>query len=139
MAPSVLVSDRQADPLDAEAVAALRSLAVRTMTGEGAANLELSLSFVDPDEIADLHVRFMAEPGPTDVLSFPQDEEDGLLGDVVVCPSVAAANNPSDLDGELRLLVVHGILHLLGHDHQEDVDRARMWVLQERYAGMRVP
>jgi probable rRNA maturation factor len=139
MAPSVLVSDRQADPLDADAVAVLRRLAVHTMVGEGAASLELSLSFVDPDEIADLHVRFMAEPGPTDVLSFPQDGEDGLLGDVVVCPSVAAANNPSDVDGELRLLVVHGILHLLGHDHQEDVDRARMWVLQERYAGMRVP
>jgi probable rRNA maturation factor len=74
----------------------------------------------------------MGEPGPTDVLSFPMDE-DGLIGDVVVCPVVAAANNP-DAEGELRLLVAHGVLHLLGYDHEEEEDRRVMWERQERYA-----
>jgi probable rRNA maturation factor len=86
-------------------------------------------------EIEDLHVRYMDEAGPTDVLSFEMGEE-GLLGDVVVCPAVAAANN-ADLGSELRLLVVHGVLHLLGHDHQEDEDRAAMWRKQEAYSGVR--
>jgi len=87
----------------------------------------------------------MDEPGPTDVLSFPLDEddvdEDGVrvLGDVVIAPSVAERNNPGDRDAELRLLVVHGILHLLGHDHHEDGERAEMWAKQERYAGVHVP
>ena len=86
----------------------------------------------------DLHVRFMGEPGPTDVLSFALGE-DGLLGDVVVCPAVAAANNPDDPDGELRVLVVHGVLHVLGYDHHEEADRTTMWERQERYSGVSVP
>ena len=75
--------------------------------------------------MADLHERYMDEPGPTDVLSFPLDEADGtgdgrrLLGDVVIAPAVAARNNPDDPAAELRLLLVHGILHLLGHDHED--------------------
>ena len=72
------------------------------------------MSFVDEAEIEDLHVRYMDEPGPTDVLSFAQDDGDGVLGDVVICPAVAARNNPDDPAAELRLLLVHGILHLLG-------------------------
>ena len=62
-----------------------------------------------------------------------------LLGDVVICPAVAARNNPGDPSGELRLLLVHGILHLLGYDHEIDADRAEMWARQERYSGVRVP
>jgi probable rRNA maturation factor len=58
---------------------------------------------------------------------------------VVVAPSVAATNNPDDPASELRLLVAHGILHLLGHDHMEDDERAEMWARQERYTGVRVP
>ena len=104
------------------------------------------MSFVDQDEIAGLHERFMDEPGPTDVLSFPFDDvdeardDDGvrLLGDVVVAPIEAARNNPSDPASELRLLLVHGILHLLGYDHHEDQERAAMWERQERYSGVRV-
>jgi probable rRNA maturation factor len=88
--------------------------------------------------MADLHLRYLEEEGPTDVLSFPQDEDDSrgprLLGDVVIAPSVAARNNPDDPPSELRLLLVHGILHLLGHDHDEEADRAAMWTRQERYA-----
>jgi probable rRNA maturation factor len=84
----------------------------------------------------------MHEEGPTDVLSFPLDEVDDrgvrLLGDVVVAPVVAARNNPNDPAAEMRLLVVHGILHVLGYDHEEDSERAEMWARQERYSGVRV-
>ena len=140
--PQVLISDRQRASLDTDG---LRALAIDTLRGEGVDHAELSLSFVDEAEIADLHERFMDESGPTDVLSFPLDavdEAEGpdgvrLLGDVVVAPSEAAKNNPADPDAELRLLVVHGILHLLGYDHEEDGARTRMWERQERYSGVR--
>jgi probable rRNA maturation factor len=133
-APRVLVSDRQDDALDVEA---LIDVARRALESEGVADGELSLSFVTSGEMADLHVRYMGEEGPTDVLSFPLGEE-GLLGDVVVCPEEARRNNPADPPAELRLLVVHGVLHLLGYDHEEDRDRAEMWARQERYAGVRM-
>lgn len=136
---SVLVDDRQDLPVDGEA---LRALAARVLAGEGAAG-ELSLSFVDAEEMAGLHERFMGEPGPTDVLSFrmdeePHDEGPRLLGDVIVCPAYASGNNP-DLEAELRLLVVHGILHLLGHDHEEPEEKAVMWARQSRYVEVVVP
>ena len=131
----VLVSDRQEAALDREALA---ELARATLTGEGVTEGELSISFVSPEEMADLHRRYMGEEGPTDVLSFPLGE-DGLLGDVVVCPEEALRNNPEDAPAELRLLVTHGVLHLLGYDHQEDQDRRQMWARQERYSGVRAP
>jgi probable rRNA maturation factor len=130
---SVLVDDRQDVPIDVESVT---DVAVRCLRGEGAVG-ELSISFVTLEEMADLHERYMREEGPTDVLSFPQGE-DGLLGDVVMCPAYAATNN-ADLDAEVRLLVAHGILHLLGHDHEDDEERAEMWAKQEAYTGVRVP
>jgi probable rRNA maturation factor len=98
---------------------------------------------VTTEEMADLHRTYLGEEGPTDVLSFPLEESDEddvrILGDVVIAPAVAAANRPQDPPAELRLLLVHGILHLLGHDHEDDADRAEMWAKQERYAGVRVP
>jgi probable rRNA maturation factor len=127
---SVLVSNRQESPVDEVTLAAL---AERTLAAEGRPDVELSLSFVGDDEMADLHVRYLDEPGPTDVLSFPMDE-DGLLGDVVVCPAEAARNN-TDVAAELRLLVVHGVLHLLGYDHEADDDRRAMWAKQDAYVG----
>ena len=130
----VLVSNRQERPVDAEALAAL---AERTLAEEGRTEGELSIAFVTPEEIETLHERYMDEAGPTDVLSFPMDD-DGLIGDVVVCPEVAAKNN-SDVEDELRLLVVHGVLHLLGYDHEDDGHRVEMWARQERYSGVRPP
>jgi probable rRNA maturation factor len=136
--PSVFISDRQTRPIDEPG---LRELAERTLLAEGKASSELSVSLVEEEEIADLHLRYMGEEGPTDVLSFPlEDDDEGveILGDVVIAPAVAARNNP-DVEAELRLLLVHGILHLLGYDHEEEAERAVMWELQERYTGMRVP
>jgi probable rRNA maturation factor len=138
--PLIAIDDRQTDAVDVEG---LRALARECLVGEGAVDAELSISFVTEEEIADLHRRYLQQDGPTDVLSFPLDDEvgeDGLrmLGDVVIAPVVAARNNPDEPDSELRLLLVHGILHLLGHDHMEQADRATMWARQERYSGVRV-
>ncbi len=97
--PAVLVSNRQSQPVDE---AGLAALAGDALIAEGLGAVELSLSFVDETEIEALHVRYMDEPGPTDVLSFPLDPSDvdeggaRMLGDVVVAPSVAARNNPAD-------------------------------------------
>ncbi len=138
--PRILVSNRQPASVDEEA---LIELARTCLAGEGAARSELSVSFVTADEMAQLHLRYLGEEGPTDVLSFPlgETDEDGarILGDVVIAPNVAAANRPEDPAAELRLLLVHGILHLLGHDHEDEGERAEMWAKQERYAGARVP
>ena len=138
--PRVLISNRQDLPLDEDG---LGEVARETLRREGLARAELSLSFVEEDEIADLHQRYLDEPGPTDVLSFPLDDvdEEGvrIVGDVVIAPRVAARNNPNDLEGELRLLVAHGTLHLLGYDHDGDGARTRMWERQERYSGVRAP
>jgi probable rRNA maturation factor len=138
--PRILISNRQDLPLDEEG---LRSLARDALRGEGIERAELSVSFVGADEIGELHERFMDEPGPTDVLSFPLDDVDEndalLLGDVVIAPTEAARNNPADPAAELRLLLVHGILHLLGYDHEEDGARTRMWERQARYSGVRAP
>jgi probable rRNA maturation factor len=139
--PAVLISDRQSIPVDVDG---LTALAADTLRAEGSSDrVELSVSFVDEAEMAELHLRYMNEEGPTDVLSFPLDEVDDrgvrLIGDVIVAPSVAATNNPADPTGEVRLLLVHGILHVLGYDHQEDAERAEMWARQELYSGMRVP
>jgi probable rRNA maturation factor len=141
---SILVSDRQSLPVDHDGLAAL---ARDTLRAEGVGPSELSLSFVDDEEMSQLHRTYAGEEGPTDVLSFPLDRaEDGvgpdgtrLLGDVVIAPGVAARNNPEDPPAELRLLVVHGILHVLGYDHERGEERAEMWERQERYTGMRVP
>ena len=115
---------------------------------------ELSVLLVDTDTMADLHQRWMGEPGPTDVLAFPMDElrppppgsdradrsdepggVPGLIGDVVLCPEVAAqqaltAQHP--VADELQLLCTHGILHLLGYDHADPDGHATMFGLQDR-------
>ena len=138
--PAVLLSNRQTIPIENDA---LIELARQTLIAEGHGRVELSVSFVDEAEMADLHVRYMDEAGPTDVLSFPLDDVDErgvrLLGDVLIAPSVAARNNPTYPGAEVRLLLVHGILHVLGYDHEQDGERAEMWARQERYSGVRLP
>ena len=144
--PEILVANRQSLPID---VAGLTSLAQTSMRAEGVGDAELSVSLVTLEEMARLHEQYMGESGPTDVLSFPMDEATGassptetvgprILGDVVICPEFASRNS-SDLGSEMRLLLVHGMLHLLGYDHERDEDRARMWALQEKYSGVPSP
>jgi len=104
---------------------------------------ELSVVLVDEPAMEQLHVQWMDEPGPTDVLSFPMDElrpgtddedsQPGLLGDVVVCPQVAATQARTaghSTHEELLLLTTHGILHLLGYDHAEPQEEKEMFELQ---------
>ncbi|HZY29764.1 MAG: rRNA maturation RNase YbeY [Jiangellaceae bacterium] len=104
---------------------------------------ELAVLLVDPDTMEQLHLKWMDEPGPTDVLSFPMDElrptpddeepKPGLLGDVVLCPDVArrqAKQAGHSAEDELHLLTTHGILHLLGYDHAEPEEEKEMFDLQ---------
>ncbi|NNG36499.1 rRNA maturation RNase YbeY [Nakamurella aerolata] len=114
---------------------------------------ELSLLLIDVDAMSALHQQWMDEPGPTDVMSFPMDEltpprRDGgpampafdtdsappaVLGDIVLCPAVAAQQAEQaghSLDDELHLLTVHGVLHLLGYDHAEPEEERVMFELQ---------
>jgi probable rRNA maturation factor len=104
---------------------------------------ELAIQFVNEDAMTTLHVQWMDEPGPTDVLSFPMDElrpgndlevsAPGLLGDIVVCPQVAAKQAETaghETINEILLLTTHGILHLLGYDHAEPDEEKEMFGLQ---------
>lgn len=104
---------------------------------------ELAIQFVNEDAMTTLHVQWMDEPGPTDVLSFPMDElrpgndteisGPGLLGDIVVCPQVAATQAVAaghETINEILLLTTHGILHLLGFDHAEPEEEKEMFGLQ---------
>ena len=106
---------------------------------------ELSIMFVDTTVMTELHVQWMDEPGPTDVLSFPMDElrpgregeetPPGTLGDVLLCPEVAAQQAKvagHSTAEELLLLTTHGILHLLGYDHAEPEEEKEMFALQRR-------
>lgn len=134
--PTVVVADERGEG-DSPEVAVdperWHRLALEVLV-EAEATGELTLTFVDRDDIAELNVEHMGKQGPTDVLSFPMDDEsfDGvpiLLGDVVISPAIAAeqcADHAGTIDDELALLVVHGILHVLGHDHAERDETAAM-------------
>jgi len=147
--------EQQAHPMDVARWAELarRVLAARGIKGD----TEVSLLFVDEEAMAALNEQFLGKPGPTDVLSFPIEDEPGpsgrspdlggsgpgtspdeellsLLGDVVICPTVAARNaveHEVSLDDEVALLVVHGLLHLLGMDHENDAEAERMEALEQ--------
>ena len=143
MTVEVFAADEQsAHPVDAMR---LVRLAKAVLAAQGVkADSELSMLFVDEEAMAELNKRFLGKEGPTDVLAFPIDDDDvveggrspdslgpgngvdpdadppNLLGDVVVCPAVAAKNAPAHAgtyEDEMDLLVVHGILHVLGMDH----------------------
>ncbi|MCQ2000722.1 rRNA maturation RNase YbeY [Arthrobacter zhaoxinii] len=117
---------------------------------------DLSIILVDEDAIEKLHIEWMDLPGPTDVLSFPMDElrpgtagritPAGVLGDIVLCPQVAARQARDaghGTDEELLLLTTHGVLHLLGYDHAEPEEEKEMFGLQRRllsaYLGKQAP
>ena len=103
---------------------------------------ELSISLVDEKEMSSLHMRWLDESGPTDVLSFPMDElkpfsassGPGMLGDIVLCPEYAipqAKRAGHSIQEELELLTIHGVLHLLGFDHREIEEKTVMFSRQD--------
>jgi probable rRNA maturation factor len=101
---------------------------------------EISLTFVNPQEMEELHIKWMDEPGPTDVLSFPMDvpsskEEVVTLGDIVIAPAVAAAQASAaghSVEDEIYILATHGLLHILGYDHADPDEEKVMFALQEK-------
>jgi len=158
MTLDIYAADEQSDhPVAVDRWAAL---ARSVLEAEGVvSDTEVSLLFVDEAAIASLNERFLDKVGPTDVLSFPiEDEVDRsgrspdeggtgpasieadtdrrlLLGDVVICPAVAARNavdHGVTFDDEIALLVVHGILHLLGMDHVADEEAERMELREQQ-------
>jgi probable rRNA maturation factor len=153
----VFAADEQQDhPIDVGFWAGLarQVLEARGIKGEA----EVSLLFVDEEAIAALNAQFLGKTGPTDVLSFPIEDEPGptgrspdlggsgpgvspeqgalmLLGDVVICPAVAARNaveHEVSFEDEVALLVVHGLLHLLGMDHENEAEAERMEAIERQ-------
>jgi probable rRNA maturation factor len=100
---------------------------------------ELSLTFIDDQEMEALHIKWMDEPGTTDVLSFPMDLPEGkddpvTLGDIVIDPLVAArqaATAGHSTNHEIYILATHGLLHILGYDHADRDEEKVMFELQE--------
>jgi probable rRNA maturation factor len=161
MAVEVFAADEQNDhPVDTLRWARLAEsvLAEEGLSGDA----ELSVLFVDEMSIAELNSRFLGKDGPTDVLAFPIDEEPVesgrspdsggtgpglpsepedapvLLGDIVICPAVAyrnAAEHAGTFEDELALLIVHGLLHLMGMDHDEEDEAEEMEAKERELLG----
>lgn len=144
---AVFIANESGVPADEVALAGLARYVLASLAVDPLA--ELSVLLVDSPMMTSLHEQYTGEPGPTDVLAFDQDdlgsggpaggpELEGfptLLGDVVVCPEVAAAqaaDHGVPLAGELELLLTHGVLHLLGYDHAEPEEATEMTRLTDR-------
>lgn len=141
---NVFIADEQSDHIDvAVDVVGLRMLALEVLEAEGCPEeTEVSVMLVGDDEMAGYNGRFMDRTGPTDVLSFPIETLTAgqpplmqmagpppMLGDVLLAPSYIrrrAAELSIRFEDEMALLLVHGLLHLLGYDHQSEHDAARM-------------
>lgn len=144
-----------ADEQTAQPVETMRwiRLAEAVLSDQGVGDAEVSILFVDETAMSDLNKRFLGRDGPTDVLAFPIDEDPGeggrspdsggsgpgcnaepseapsLLGDVVICPEMAYRNAPEHAgtyEDEIALLIVHGLLHLMGMDHDDDEEAEAM-------------
>ncbi len=148
---SVEINNESGMPADEDALRELAQYVIGQLETHPLA--DLSMLLVDEAHMTNLHEKWMEEPGPTDVLSFPMDElrphsmagpnrsrgregdepEPVLLGDVVLCPQVAAVQakqHGHSTQAELELLTVHGVLHLLGYDHADPEEEAEMFGLQ---------
>jgi probable rRNA maturation factor len=146
---SIEIANESGVTVDSDQVLAVARYALDEMGVNPLA--ELSVLLVDLDYMTELNHRWMGGDGPTDVLAFPMDEssvdhgpseangaEPALLGDIVLCPEVAAKQAASaghGADDELHLLTVHGVLHLLGYDHAEPDEEREMFTLQARLLG----
>ena len=139
---SIEVLNESGHELDVTELASLSRFVMEQMRVHPLA--ELCIKAVDEQTIAQLNEQWMEKEGPTDVLAFPMDElrpglvneepEEGVLGDLVLCPEVAQRQGETaghGRDAELELLTVHGILHLLGYDHAEPDEHRVMFGLQD--------
>jgi probable rRNA maturation factor len=139
---SIEVLNESGQPLDVDQLVALSRFVLDRMRVHPLA--ELCIKAVDEDTMAELNEKWMEGEGPTDVLAFPMDElrpglvnedpEEGILGDLMLCPTVAerqAVTAGHSTEAELELLSVHGILHLLGYDHAEPEEHKEMFGLQD--------
>jgi probable rRNA maturation factor len=140
---SIEILNESGHVLDVAALASLGRFTLDRMRVHPLA--ELCIKAVDVDTIAELNEKWMDKEGPTDVLAFPMDElrpglvneelEEGVLGDLVLCPEIAgaqAATAGHGQSGEIELLTVHGILHLLGYDHALPEEHKEMFGLQDQ-------
>ncbi|HEU5144856.1 MAG TPA: rRNA maturation RNase YbeY [Dermatophilaceae bacterium] len=146
---SIEVLDESGSDVDVTELSRLARFAMDRMRVHPQA--ELCIKLVDEATIAELNEQWMEKEGPTDVLAFPMDElrpglvdeepEEGVLGDLVLCPSIAERQAEEARDkgqpgytavDEVNLLTVHGILHLLGYDHAEPDEHREMFALQAR-------
>lgn len=155
---SIELNNESAIAVDEARLVRLANFALAAM--HVSAEADLNIVLVDEPAMEQLHIQWMDEPGPTDVLSFPMDElrpgtaeepsPAGLLGDIVLCPQVAQAQADAaghSMMDELLLLTTHGCLHLLGFDHAEPEEKREMFGIQgdilvgfhvaERQAGER--
>jgi probable rRNA maturation factor len=139
---SIEVSNESSESVDIERVVRLAEFVRDQLKLHPA--VDLGVVFVDEAPMTDLHIKWLDEPGPTDVLSFPMDElrpgfeeepREGVLGDVVICPQVAVAQAVTaghTASEEILLLLTHGMLHLVGFDHAEPEEEAEMFALQRK-------
>jgi probable rRNA maturation factor len=146
---SIEVIDESGHGLDVRRLAGLSRFVLDRMRVHPQA--ELCIKAVDEPTIAQLNEQWMDKEGPTDVLAFPivelrpgmvdEEPEEGVLGDLVLCPAVAVRQGEEaghGTEAEIELLTVHGILHLLGYDHAEPDEHREMFGLQdELLAGWR--
>ncbi len=107
--------------------ARIRALMEEALGTKGA---ELSIVYVDEEEMARLHKTFLDKEGPTDVLSFPYEDRSGkIVGEIVVCIPVAikkAEELDSDVEGEVMLYTLHGLLHIMGYNDVKEKDARKM-------------
>jgi probable rRNA maturation factor len=140
---SIEVLNESGQELDVNRLAALSRFVMDQLRVHPLA--ELCIKAVDEPTIAALNLQWMEKEGPTDVLAFPMDElrpglvnedpEEGVLGDLVLCPAVAEAQGAAaghGTEAEVELLTTHGILHLLGYDHAEPEEHREMFGLQDQ-------
>lgn len=136
---TVEIDNSSGDSVDINALQAQAEFLIEALSLHS--ECELSIAIVDVERMTELHVEWMDESGPTDVLSFPMDEliegdaEPGVLGDIVLCPTVVAdqaqaAGHP--VQAEYELLLTHGMLHLLGHDHADEEEHRVMFARQDQ-------
>jgi len=128
---NVYWAERTIDPLPAYYRTILKQV---IRAGVGDMGCEISLSFVSPDEMRELNMQYRGKDAPTDVLSFPAAGSSCLCGDIVICPAIAAAQAEEyghSQERELAFLTAHGLLHLMGHNHETPEEESAMIAAQK--------